>query len=207
MERKKTIDNQKFKRFFFYGIENKREAKEGIIYFSSNKVYQKYTNSELYIIPNEQIENEIIQEASKKYKQFYRFVTLNDTSNNYTLDVSIEELKKELEEEMQLLRKEKKIIDTSAGIFFTRDIEEKLNGGQYYVYGEGLKGEDGWTKQIYDILDELEKMEKIDNEKYYKYWILTKLSRAIDRHDEQEAIKVKQIYEDLEKKEIEIDER
>ena len=189
------IDSESFKRFFFHGIENKREVKEGILYFSSNKVYNKHSKENWHEIPNEQFETEIIQEAVKKYRQFYQFVILNDENNSDTQDISLEELEKDLEEELQLLKKEGKVIDTQAGVFFLREREEYLKGGKRYIYGEGLQGEDGWTKQVYDILEKLEYLEKENNEKYHDYLLLTKYARAINRFDEKEALKIKQAYE------------
>ena len=62
-KKKKTINRESFKRFFFYGIENKREVREGILYFSLNKVYDKHVDENWYEIPNMQIEKEMMQEA------------------------------------------------------------------------------------------------------------------------------------------------
>lgn len=197
MKKKRKIDSEKFKRFFFYGIENRRELKEGILYFSSNKVYKAHSHQDWYAILNQQLESEIIQEASKKYRQFYRFVTLNDESNNFRFDVDMQKIKGELEEEMRLLKQEGKVIETKAGTFFIRERENLLKGGPYYVYGEGLKGEASWTRQIYDILGELEEIEKEDKIEYQEYWLLTKLARSINRFDKEEALKVKSAYEKL----------
>ena len=36
-----VIDKEKMERFFFYGIENKRELKEGFLYLSYKQIYQK----------------------------------------------------------------------------------------------------------------------------------------------------------------------
>lgn len=201
MKKKRNIDSERFKRFFFYGIENKRELKEGILCFSSNKVYKAHSNENWYAIPNEQLESEIIQEATKRYKQFYRFVTLNDESNNFRFDVDIQKIEEELEEEIRLLKQEGKVIETKAGTFFIKERENLLKGGQYYVYGEGLKGEVGWTKQIYDVLGELEEIEKEDRIEYQEYWLLTKLARAVNRFDREEALKVKNAYEKLREEE------
>ncbi len=197
MKKKRNIDSEKFKRFFFYGIENRRELKEGILCFSSNKVYERHSNQDWYAIPNEQVESEIIQEAAKKYKQFYRFVRLNDESNNFRFDVDMQKVKEELEEEMKLLKQEGRVIETKAGTFFIRERENLLKGGPHYVYGEGLKGEVGWTRQIYDILGELEEIEKEDKIEYQEYWLLTKLARAVNRFDREEALKAKNAYEKL----------
>ena len=207
MKKKRNIDSEKFKRFFFYGIENKRELREGILCFSSKKVYKKHYNQDWYPIPNEQLESEIIQEAINRYRQFYRFVTLNDESNNFRLDVDIQKVKEELEEEMRLLKAEKKVIETKAGTFFIRERENLLEGGPHYVYGESLKGEAGWTRQIYDILGELEEIEKENSIEYQEYWLLTKLARAVNRFDREEALRVKKAYEKLSERQKEKDDR
>jgi hypothetical protein len=191
------INNEKFKKYFFYGIENKEEIKESILYFSSKKVYQKHSLKDMYEIPNEQLENEILQEACKKYKQFYRFVTLNDINGNYTYNVNIEEIEQEMKDEMQLLKKDKRVINTKAGIFFARERTARLEGGQYYVYGKGLVGEKSWTKEIYEILEGLGKLEKENKDEYYQCWLLTKWSRAVDRSDQEEAKKVKDIFNNV----------
>lgn len=201
MSQKIRIDSEKFKRFFFHGIENKTEVKEGILCFSMSEVYRRYSLKDCYAIPNQELENEIIHEALKKYRQFAIFVTLNDEKNTEISDINIEELKKELQEEMQVLKSEKKVMDTKAGLFFTRERENFLEGGTFYIYGEGLKGEEGWTKQIYDILGKLEAMEEEDSQEYYQYWMLTKFARAVNRFDSEEALRVKKIYESLDREE------
>ena len=196
---KNLIDNQEFKKNFFYGIENKEEVKETILCFSFTKVYEKHSGEDWYSIPNKQFENEIIQEANKIYKQFYRFVTLNDESNNYTMEVNLEELEKELLEEIQQLKKDRKVIDTEAGVFFTKKRALEIKGGQYYI-GHGIEVktvEESWAKQVYEILEKLNELEKEDVNKYCEYWLLTKYARAINRKDEHESVTVKKLYEAL----------
>ena len=195
-KKKKAIDREKFKRFFFYGIENKREVKEGILYFSLNKVYDKHMNENWYQIPNEQMEEEMMQEATQKYKQFYKFVTLNDVPNNRILVNIDNQVRKELEEQMQILRKEKNVIDTKAGIFFIKEKEKQLEG----IDDSWRKTGDNWTEQIYEILEKLQQMEKDNNIEYQKYLLLTKQARALNRGDKQEAFQIKRAYEKLEEK-------
>lgn len=198
---KQWIDSEKFKRFFFYGIENRTELKEGILCFAMSEVYRKYSLKDCYDIPNQKLEDEIVQEALKKYRQFAIFVTLNDEKNSEISDINIEELRKELEEEMQVLKSEEKVTESLAGIYFSREREGFLKGGSNYIYGEGLKGEEGWTKQIYDILGKLETIEEEDSQTYYQYWMLTKFARAVNRSDIEEALRVKRIYESLDREE------
>jgi len=198
-KKKKTINRESFKRFFFYGIENKREVREGILYFSLNKVYDKHVDENWYEIPNMQIEKEMMQEAIQKYKQFYKFVTLNDVPNNRILIDIEKQVKQELEEQMRLLRKDQIVIDTKAGIFFIRDKEKQLAG----IDNNWRKTGDNWTEQIYEILERLQEIEIEDNRTYQKYLTLTKQARAINRGDKEEAIRMKAVYERLEQKEAE----
>lgn len=240
-----AIDSEKFKRFFFFGIEDKREVREGILLFSSKKVYERHRKDNWYEIPNQQFENEIIQEAIGPYRQFYRFVILNDkpeiidevigrtsidmdddTLDEFVLqpaikikdiaggyntrliegddedfvDVNMEDLKQQLEKEMQRLKAEGKLIESKAGVFFERETEAKLKGGPKYVYGKGLVGEDGWTKQIYEILEKLEEIERQDEENYQDYLLLTKFARAVNRFDKQEAERLNKKIEERKKK-------
>ncbi len=209
MEEKNKIDNQKF---FFYGIDNQQELKEGIIYFSTKKVYKRHRFENWYEIPNEQLEEEIIQETTPKYRQFYRFIRLNDKSNNLMTNVTLEQVEKQVKKQLKLLRLEKKVIDTKVGIFFVRDREALLEGGQQYIIGEGLQGEIGWTKQIYDILEKLECMEKENQKTYDIYLYATKLARDRNRKHERDMQMIRELLEkakkELEdKKELEIVER
>jgi hypothetical protein len=206
MKENKLIDNKRFKKFFFYGIDNKRKIKEGILCFSSSKVYYRHSKDNWYTYPNAQFEKEIIQEANIKYRQFYRFVTLNDSVNNFVMNENMDSLAEELAEELQLLKKEKKVIDTEAGVFFKREVEEELRGGQIEEHhGIKVKSEDSWVKQIYDLLENLETLEKEDDEKYYEYWLLAKYARNVhrDEEDKVESIRIKALYENLKKEKIE----
>ena len=197
-----VIDKEKMERFFFYGIENKRELKEGFLYLSYKQIYQKDRHKWIGVA-NEQIGKEIVQGIMKRYTQFYRFVTLNDESHQLTFEVDTENIRKELEEEWKQLIEEQKIIDTETGLYFTRERENLLEGGQYYVYGEGLKGEIGWTRQIYDILGQLEQLERENSQKYYQYWLLTKIKRTMNRGEKEEASRLTDIYKTLKQRDRE----
>ena len=153
-------------------------------------------NENWYQIPNTQIEKEMLQKATQIYKQFYKFVTLNDVPNNRMLVDIDNQVRKELEEQMQILREEKNVINTKAGIFFIREKEKQLLG----IDDSGGKTGNNWTEQIYEILEELQEMEKDNYIEYQKYLLLTKQARAINRGDEQEAIRLKRAYQELEEK-------
>lgn len=67
LEPKKVYDE-----YFHYGIWGKDEVLEGIIYFSNSEIYQQKEDNELDRI------DRVIGQAKKIYKQFYRFIELND---------------------------------------------------------------------------------------------------------------------------------
>lgn len=148
------------------------------------------------------MEEEIIQETTPKYRQFYRFIRLNDKSNNLITNVTLEQVEKQVKKQLKLLKLEKKVIDTKAGIFFVRDREALLEGGQQYIIGEGLQGETGWTKQIYDILEKLEYMEKENQKAYNIYLYVAKLARDRNRNNESDTQIIKKLLEKA-KKELE----
>lgn len=185
MDKLARIDGEKFKKNFYFGIDNKKGAKVGILRFASKKIYQNHSLENWYDIPNEQFENEILQEAVKKYKHFYRFVTVNDRSDNFEFNINEDELRKELEEEMQILKKEDKVFEANVGVFFRREIENELE----------------WTKDIYEILEVLEETEQKDSDEYYKLWLFVKFSRAVNRLDREGAIKLKSLYENFQRNE------
>lgn len=177
------LNDETYKRFFFNGIDNIDEVKEGIIYFVSKKVYNDHKDENWYELSNNVILEEIKEEAIEKYRQFYRFVTLNDKDKDFQFDVDIEQLSVEIQNTIDYLMSTNKMISTKAGVFITREEAERLDSKPYYVYGEGMKGEEGWTKQIYKILGYLEDLEKSDMLKYYGYWLDTKMYRAYNRGD------------------------
>lgn len=187
------INNKDFKRFFFYGIDNMEELKEGILYFASQELYaKKYSSYNIYEIPNKILIDEMLKIANKRYRHAIRFINLNDIDNDFEYDIDVNKSYLELKEKIQELLEENKIIESKAGVFFTREEEKKLQGGRYYQYGYG---EDGWTKKVYDILSELDEMERTNNNQYYEYWIRTKLKRAEDRVEKLEKRTLQQ--EDL----------
>lgn len=197
--KKSIIDCKKFKRFFFYGIEDIEKVKEGFLCFSANKVYKEHLGENLFDIPNYKLEKEIIEEASTKYKHIYRFVILNDENKGFNTKIDMNIIQEELEKKFNLLKQEKIIFETKAGVFFRRESEIELNGGKYYEPGKGVKGEKGWTKQIYEITEELDNIEKQDIVHYYEYWLIVKFARAINRANKEEILEIKKAYEELKK--------
>ena len=189
------LKSETYKRFFYHGIENKEEMKEGILYFSSREIYVKHQNEHWYKISNEMIIKEIIDLATSRYRQFYRFSILNDEYNRCNFNVDYNKINQELQEKVKELLESGKMINTKAGIFFIREESQRLNSMPYDVYGRGLLGEQGWTKQIYNILINLEKLENENILEYYECWMNTKLQRVVGRANTEEIRYTQRAYQ------------
>lgn len=197
-----AINKETFARFFFEGIENKEELEEGILYFSLHNVYKKHSEENWFEIPNEQIVEEMIEQAKGKYKQYYRFIKLNDKINSMDYDVNMEKIVTEIKEKLQKFIEEGKVIWTKAGVLFVREEEQRLQGGTYFDLKKGIQGEEGWTKQMYRIFTQLEQLEKENIMKYYEYWLKTKMQRSIHRDipDDDERKMITKAFEVFEKR-------
>lgn len=214
------LEDKTYERFFFSGIVDEEAAEEGIIYYASQKVYDRLSNKDWYKIPNTKLLEGIINEAFPKYRQFYRFVILNDLYKSCEFDIDNSQLRQEIERKIELWLKDKRIIEieengekkekaidrmisTKAGIFFSREEVAVLNFNQKpYKYGWDAQGEIAWTKQIYDILEKLENIESTNIVQYYDYWIYTKLQRVINKRpsDASEIAYVQKACEEFNKR-------
>lgn len=96
---------------------------------------------------------------------------------------------------MHQLRDEGKAMYARAGIYFVRD--RMLKGEEKYIDGIGFKKEEVWTEQIYDILIQLEKLERENSQEYYETWMITRIARAVNRGEKEEALRLKKKYEQL----------
>lgn len=214
------LEDKAYKRFFFSGINDEEAVKEGIIYYASQKVYDRLSNKDWYKIPNTKLLEGIINEAFPKYRQFYRFVILNNYYKSCEFDVDNNQLIQDIERKISFLLKSKRkigrenqetgeteiieidrMISTKSGIFFSKEEVEFFNFNQKpYKYGWNIRGEYAWTRQIYDILEKLENIESTNLVQYYDYWIHTKLQRVINKEspDESEIAYVKKACEEFE---------
>ena len=73
----------------------------------------------------------MIEQAKGKYKQYYRFIIFNDKINSMNYDVDMEKIVTAIKEKLQKLLEEGKANCTKAGIFFTREEGQRLQGGDY----------------------------------------------------------------------------
>lgn len=91
------INKEAFRRYFFWGINNPEELLEGIMYFIYENDLFKYAQIKGKMTEKE-IREAFIQRIKPLYKQYYRFVELNNKSQ--VLDYAQED-EKELEERIR----------------------------------------------------------------------------------------------------------
>lgn len=140
------LDKDTYRNLFFYGIDNKEEALEGIIFFSYSKdVFQKIIEREekKRIEEKEQKEGkeqkdqkdqskrskedkeELVKSALKAYLQFYRFVEMNDGKNKF--DLNNKEKEKELE---QIIRNKLLELETKPEDMKEKEIQKSIYEAQ-----------------------------------------------------------------------------
>lgn len=107
------LNKAKYKKYFFDGIENREELLEGILYFSyfndvfkKNIEIQRETNDEKILTGKEEKEM-LVQRATEVYKQFHRFIELNDMPNiyNYKRAENLEEIEQKIRAKIEELLK------------------------------------------------------------------------------------------------------
>ncbi len=100
------LNKEAFRRYFFYGDENPEGTLEGIMFFT-------YRNMETEPKGNEQdIIKKFIQEVKPLYRQYYRFVELNNRCNiyNYKKEESDKELEQKISQKIEQLRNIEEIV-------------------------------------------------------------------------------------------------
>ncbi|MFR0822889.1 MAG: hypothetical protein ACLU84_00795 [Clostridia bacterium] len=191
--------------FFYHGIDNKKEVIQSIFYYHAKEL------SEIMPQMDEQEQKALLKrEAKKTYKQFYRFVDLNDASvekkdlNNYAGKVDNQKLEEILDtqlEEIIGMQRQKR-----ANLSGENQSEEPLSCYKC-IEANGLekgfdkKEDDGnnyWTQRIFEELKKLEVLQREDPIAYYEKWIETKLYRARERNDAMEIEMVRKIYQAFE---------
>ena len=135
------FSKDKYKQYFFSGIRNKEEALEGIIYFTylddvseRNRELQSKTQGEKSLTGEEELQY-LIKRSAQIYKQYYRFIELNDRTNVYNF------YKKEDEEYIQKQIKEKieNLLQTRENISeneINKNIEKKIKELKMFYKGK-----------------------------------------------------------------------
>lgn len=161
------------KTYLYNEMPRQRTVLQAMMYIEFQKLFQEkymqYASTHLYKVNKARQANILMQRTKAVYKQFFRFVILNNAKGIYQDQVKDEEL----EETLKSVLKES-IISTQAGIYFPREIVEKdMNA-------------DIKAKSIYQLMQKLQELEKTDPIEYYARWLDVKKHRAIQRADREE---------------------
>ena len=219
-----------YRDFFFYGIDEsgKKQVLDSILFFTyyknifesekeqnekkdSNYSYRNKYIKSLHL--NYNVKADLINKASKTYKQFYRFVEMNDSTDknrNFQKqdNEKIEEkIYKKIEENFENKEKTGEIEVNENTIHFSKEYMKR-----YLHYPEYSIPEDpqdyiirNWTEEIYDILRYLEEAEKNNPKGYYDIWLRTRIKRleANPNSNKEEILKLKEIAKKVKTKRIE----
>lgn len=135
------LDKNKYKQYFFYGIDNKEEAIEGIIYFTyfedvfeKNLELQAKTNGEKLLTGKEELEH-LIERSTQIYKQFYRFIELNEKPNIYNFYKATDEeiIRRKIEEKVEYLQQTRENISEYE---INKNIEENIKKLKTFYAGK-----------------------------------------------------------------------
>lgn len=191
--------NQKnFEKYFFYGIDNRDELLEGIIFFTNKDLNTKYLNiMDAKKLPSlkEKFE-EMIKSTAKNYEQIYKFIDL--VINPSRADIRISE------EEKRTIRRlvEDKIKQLDADDQFT-----KTKRAIFCKFENKFMQNENWVKQIYDILMRLNYLEKNDYIEYYDKWLQTKVNRLDNsgKYEKSTLQPIKDLYNKFKDKKKELE--
>lgn len=109
------LNKEAFRRYFFYGDQNPEKTLEGIMFFT----YQNRKDTSKG--KQEEVIKQFMQEIKPLYRQYYRFIELNNKPNiyNYKREEKEEELETRIYQKIEQLRNEDEIE--------TGEIQERLN--------------------------------------------------------------------------------
>ncbi len=188
--------NQKyFRKYFFYGIDNRQPILEGIIYDSCrdlNEKYLKLESGEKFPSKEEKIE-ELRRHTFIKYKQLYRFLNvIEEDDKRFNSSLTSEEedrVKNIVDTAIDEMQNNGMLLNLKRGIF-VKDRPDEKNPKVYN------KNEHIWTDEICDVLKQLEYLEELDKQDYYKAWLEAKFSRLKCKgYNPSELDELKQSYQ------------
>ncbi len=206
----KEFSTKFFNKYCLYGMENRHEVLEGIMYYTNRHLTNNYLQlREEEQIPSTEEKIEIWkQKVAKKYEQLYRFVYMLDgepTRFDYHLRPEEKEtVNQTIESTLQKISDEKILLFFNRGIFFDdRKLQQDVQKGWTF---DKIKGYI-WTGEVYDLMQQLEFIEKTDPLQYYSRWLQAKISRLeiSSQYSKEGLEELKKVYikylEEKEKKE------
>ncbi len=191
-------DEERLEKFCYYGFSNRDVMQDAIIFFTNHEILMKRPLEDIYKIPLEKNLEQLCTNASKIYRQFYRFIYLHDSNEekgkysrqNFSNEAEEKQgIKLKIQTRIQELIKSEKILPTKAGIYFSREQERYFS--REYCYQESHFGTENawWTFEMYELLVKLDNLEQESRLQYYNKWLFTKLKRAKSNNESLEKIK------------------
>ena len=177
---KARLNQKHFKKYFFYGLENRGPILEGIIHGvcrDLNGRYLRIKEGEQFPSREEKIEA-LRKRAIEVYQQFYRFVNVieeDDRRFDFRLSLSEKQtIKNMVNNKINDMLKKNMLLIFKRGIFVKDKLEEDSEEEKRRTYNAK---EHIWTDEMYEVLKQLETLKKIDSEEYYRDWLEAKFSR------------------------------
>lgn len=191
-------DEKRLEENCFYGFYDRGIILDAVIYYGNRNVSRKIPLLERYNIPLKEKYNFLLQEATQMYKQFYRFVYMNDTIANtqynkkffcYENEEEEKHIRNIVKKRLGEMIKQNKIFLSKAGIYFYREQEKYFC--RECAYEKNYSGEQvWWTEEVCKLLTSLKNLEKEDKIEYYDKWLYTKLQRAKNVDENPKEIKI-----------------
>lgn len=177
---KARLNQKHFKKYFFYGLENRGPILEGIIHGvcrDLNGRYLRIKEDEQFPSREEKIEA-LRKRAIEVYQQFYRFVNVieeDDRRFDFRLSLSEKQtIKNMVNNKINDMLKKNMLLIFKRGIFVKDKLKEDSEEEKRRTYNAK---EHIWTDEMYEVLKQLETMKKIDLREYYRNWLEAKFSR------------------------------
>lgn len=183
-------DKSRYYKTFFYsglnGPDDESNVLDYILYQSTNEMHDVYGRLEkLYSSSNEEQKQRIHSIASEYYRQYHRFIIVNNDPEKYTYKDEEENLivKTKIDDKLTLWIKNGNLKFSAAGVFVSGSKEDDFLKIKNLSREEN---DEGWVDVVFRLLRDLKKLEQVNPEKYKMKWLETKLARAFNRKNETE---------------------
>lgn len=186
------LDETKFKQYFHYGLDYKKEDLLDSIIFEASREKNKANDD------NTNNLEETIKFAKNLYVQFVRFIDLASEKNkNWYRSVNSETVTSEIMERIDFLEENNLIYIVNYEPFYGIYISDRDPGTKKL----GMSGADrnkqipNWIKK--DILPILKYLSNLEYENPYQYnslFLDTKYARSINNYNDEATKKIKSIY-------------
>ena len=177
---KPRLNQKNFKKYFFYGLDNREPILEGIIQGVCRELNSRYVRikaGEQFPSKEEKIEA-LRKRTIEIYQQFYRFVNvIEEDDRRFDFRLSLNEkqtIKNIVNNKIDDMLKQERVLIFKRTISLRDREDEEVKEKNITLYN---KREHIWTDEMYEVLKQLETMKKIDLREYYRNWLEAKFSR------------------------------